>query len=138
MVSKFGFVFQWPDLLFFWKNNWSNFAVADVSFEYGTYRGTYLEFRVVLLGLGFAGEIAARQEREAWDDEMDERVSEAKAALVARRGAETQREQYLHELRASGGTREDVPKLLGIIETMRRGGKEYGIYTMPEVMEELG
>lgn len=122
-MANVSWVFQWPDLLFFWKNNWSNFAIADVSFEYGTYKGTYLEFRVVFLGLGITGEIASRKERKAWADDINEEVAEAKTACNSRRAAEADREEYLHELRATGGTAEDVPKLLGVIETMRRGGK---------------
>lgn len=138
MKSRIQWVCQLPDLVFFWKQNWANFSVFDLSFEYGTYKGRYLEIRFVVLGLGFDAEIAHTSQRDDWAAEMESKKDDAFEAIRARKAAETQREEYLQTVRASGGTVDDVPKLLGIIETMRHGGREWGIYTTEEVMAELG
>lgn len=72
-------IFQWMDLLRYRKMNWINLDFCHIGFEFGTYKGTYLEFACVLLGVGFYFEWAHKPSRKAWADEMNARVAEVKA-----------------------------------------------------------
>ena len=60
-------VFQWPDILKLGKWNWVNFDFFDIGFEVDTFKGTHLEFKFVILGIGFFSDGNDKATLEKWD-----------------------------------------------------------------------
>jgi hypothetical protein len=72
----FGFTCQWPDL-YRRGLNWRNFALIAVEFEWGKYKGRYVEGRIALLGLVFTFEWEHRCGRAAFMADLEQRKAEA-------------------------------------------------------------
>lgn len=66
---------NWSELLP-WKikkYNWVNFIPIEINFEGGWYKGSYFEFRIIVLNLGFEFNVWGRASREAFVAGMQER-----------------------------------------------------------------
>lgn len=75
---------QWPNLFRFKSFNWIDFSILNVTFEYGTYKGTYLEITVMVMGLGINIEFVDRASRAAWMAGMGD-----VEAMIRRAGGQT-------------------------------------------------
>ena len=54
--GDFSFYCQWREVWQFRSWNWINFDLLSLSFEWGQYKGVYLEVRFAILGLVFQWE----------------------------------------------------------------------------------
>jgi hypothetical protein len=63
--------------------NWRNFSVIRCDFEYGTYKGCYLEVVLGLLGFTIGFEFTGARARAAWQADMDQKIAAATEAVRA-------------------------------------------------------
>ena len=59
-------VFQWPEIFKLRQWNWINFDFFEIGFEVCTFNGKHIEFKFVILGVGFFSEWNDKATRDKW------------------------------------------------------------------------
>lgn len=75
-------IFQWRSIFKAREYNWINFTAVKLDVEAGRYKGSYWEFTIILLGIGFYFESYDVDSRSGFGDKLRDILENSKTTEV--------------------------------------------------------